>query len=146
MEHLGHALAQTGIIPGQRLAGKERAAVHDPHHFARRGDRRGQRGVGNVKIVADREKRPVADDVSKLFCEYRALNKFIDESPAAKALLPTTFERRNEDAPLRLARSFLTLDQALANERKTYRQVAGACEKLGMITKNNPDALKNLKG
>ena len=76
-------------------------------------------------------KRPIADDVSKLFCEFRALKKFIAESPAAKTLLPTSFESQNNSATLQLARSFLTLDQTLANERKTYRQVAGACERLG---------------
>ena len=88
---------------------------------------------------------PVANEISKIYCESRALKTFLTDPRYrndALALFPVAegadvaarFEALVVDQKnaLKLAQTFLSLDQNLANELKDWRAVAAVCQNQGL--------------
>ena len=89
---------------------------------------------------------PIANEIAKIYCESRALKTFLTDSRFrndALALFPVAegadvaarFEALVADQKnaLKLAQTFLSLDQNLANERKNCHDVAEVCQEQGLV-------------
>ncbi len=88
--------------------------------------------VGQAPELLYVARKPLAEKIVQLYAQRRALENFLRNDPRAKLLVPTALEGDvNDKAILQLARSFLTLDQELANDRRTYANVAKVCENRG---------------
>ncbi|MBQ9371255.1 MAG: PD-(D/E)XK nuclease family protein [Thermoguttaceae bacterium] len=86
-------------------------------------------GIGAIPEELYPRRAPIAERLEKLYAQRRALETFLERDSRAKLLVPTSFDaNEKDDAVIQLAQTFLSLDQQLADERRSYADVARACQ------------------
>lgn len=101
--------------------------------------------MGEAPEMLYDQTRQIATNLTRLYCERRALEIFLtnpDFTESASVLFPSQPGEDQQEKlrnlvatqhnALRLAKTFLTLDQRLADERKSWRNVAAACREAGL--------------